>query len=477
MNLVKKISRIAGGLLLLILILVFALIFQEQHSLSYLKIAEQADWQQRDYLIKNVHVVPMTADTVLADQMVHLQDGLIVEIASQIELSEIPVIDGKGGYLMPGLTDMHVHVWDSQELGLYLANGVTTVRNLWGQPMHLRMKESIRKGELLGPDFYTSGPKLTGPDYPGDDNLQLLSVDQAREKVASYKARGYDFIKTYNGLTPELFEAILEECRIQDIDIAAHPSSALPYAAHLREEIVSVEHSEDIVQQALNYQLDTAGLARVVADYASFPSSAHCPTLVVYYNIYRLLTEEQILEAPDLDFMNPLIRMVDSEAQYQRWTTAEKNDSLLAHKILAQHRFHLLAVRKLQEAGVNLVAGTDAGIGITPAGVSMHQELAFYREAGLSPYEALQTATVNPAKTHDFLTNTGTVEVGKKANLVLVQSNPVEDPDTMREPEGVWVGGRYISREQLEAFTGHARERNNLLPSALRYAEYLLRER
>ncbi|MBD3628000.1 amidohydrolase family protein [Cyclobacterium sp.] len=477
MKLVKKISRVAGGLLLVILLVVFATMYQEQRSLFYLKISEQLDWQQRDYLIKNVQVVPMTVDTVLINQRVLVRDGKIAGIAPDLEAHGIPVIDGKGGYLMPGLTDMHVHVWDSQELGLYLTNGVTTVRNLWGQPMHLRMKESIQKGELLGPDFYTSGPKLTGPDYVGDDNLQLLSAAQAREKVASYKARGYDFIKTYNGLTPELFQAILEECRIQDMDIAAHPSAALPYAAHLREEIVSVEHTEDIVQQALNYQLDTAGLDRVVVDYASFPSAAHCPTLVVYYNIYRLLTEERILDAPELDFMNPLIRMVDSEAQYQRWTAAAKGDSLLAGKILAQHRFHLLAVRKLQEAGVNLVTGTDAGIGITPAGVSMHQELAFYREAGLSVFEALQTATVNPAKTHDFLANTGTVEVGKTANLVLVKDNPLKDLDTLREPLGVWIGGRYISREQLEAFTDHARERKNLLPSALRYAEYLLRER
>ncbi|SEJ34706.1 Imidazolonepropionase [Cyclobacterium xiamenense] len=477
MKRVKTISRVAGGLLLLILLMVFAMMYQEQRSLSYLKIAKHPGFDHRDYLIKNVQLVPMTVDTVLANQMVHIRDGLIVEIAPQIESSGVPVIDGGNGYLMPGLTDMHVHVWDAQELGLYLANGITSVRNLWGQPMHLRLKESIRKGEILAPDFYTSGPKLTGPDYPGDDNLQLVSVAQAREKVASYKARGYDFIKTYNGLSPELFDAILEECRIQKMDIAAHPTAAIPYTAHLRPEISSVEHTEDIVQQALNYQLDSAGLEAVVVAYASNPTAAHCPTLVVYYSIYRLLTEEGILNSSEVDFMNPLIRMVDSEAQYQRWSVAAKRDSLLADKILAQHRFHLLAVRKLQEAGVNLVAGTDAGIGITPAGISMHQELAFYREAGMSPFEALKTATVNPAKTHAFLANTGTVEVGRKANLVLLQSNPLIDPATLRKPLGVWVGGRYIPREQLEAFTGHARDRKNLLPSALRYAEYLLRER
>ncbi|WP_375585246.1 amidohydrolase family protein [Cyclobacterium xiamenense] len=477
MKRVKRVSWIAFGLLQVVLLTLLAAILLEQRSLSYLKTAEHPAWQQRDYLIKNVQIVPMTSDAVVTDQRVLVREGQIAAIAPDLEAPGIPVIDGEQGYLMPGMTDMHVHVWDAQELGLYLANGITSVRNLWGQPMHLRLKESIRQGELLAPDFYTSGPKLTGPDYAGDDNLQLVSVAQAREKVASYKARGYDFIKTYNGLTPELFEAILEECRMQELDIAAHPSAALPYAAHLRDEIVSVEHTEDIVQQALNYQLDTAGLDRVVADYASFPSAAHCPTLVVYYNIYRLLTEARILEAPELNFMNPLIRMVDSEAQYQRWAGAARGDSLLAGKILAQHRFHLLAVRKLQEAGVNLVAGTDAGIGITPAGVSMHQELAFYREAGLSAFEALQTATVNPAKTHDFLANTGTVEVGKKANLVLVEGNPLKDPNTLRKPLGVWVGGRHISREQLEGFTDRARNRKNLLPSVLRYGEYLLRER
>lgn len=477
MKLVKRTAWIIGGLLLASLLVSTVLLMQEQRSLSYLKIAKHIGFQQRDYLIKNVQIVPMTANTVLADQMVHIRDGLIVEIGSQIELSGIPVIDGGNGYLMPGLTDMHVHVWDVQELGLYLANGVTTVRNLWGRPMHLRMKESILKGEILAPDFYTSGPKLTGPDYPGDDNLQLVSVAEARKKVASYKARGYDFIKTYYGLTEELFDAIIAECRIQKMDIAAHPTAAIPYTAHLRPDIISVEHTEDIVQQALNYQLDSTGLEAVVAAYASFPSAAHCPTLVVYYNIYRLLTEEGILDSSEVDFMNPLIRMFDSEAQHQRWSAAAKSDSLLADKILAQHRFHLLAIRKMHEAGVNLIAGTDAGIGITPAGVSMHQELAFYREAGMSPFEALKTATVNPAKTHAFLANTGTVEVGRKANLVLVRENPLEQPQTLQEPYGVWVGGRYIPREKLEEFKTRARDRKNLLPSVLRYGEYLLRER
>ncbi|MCF8238376.1 MAG: hypothetical protein K9I85_09500 [Saprospiraceae bacterium] len=123
---------------------------------------------------------------------------------------------------------MHVHVWDECELGLYLASGVTAVRNLWGLPMHLRMKDKIGQGEILSPAFYTSSPKLTGPDYAGDDNLQLTSVEEAREKVASCAERSYDLIKTYNGLTPPLFEAILAESRQRGLDVVAHPSASCP---------------------------------------------------------------------------------------------------------------------------------------------------------------------------------------------------------------------------------------------------------
>ena len=466
------------GALLMVLILAVVVIFLIDHSqTAYLDVDSNPDFAPNTYLIKHANVVPMTADTVLRNQTVLIRDGVIARIGDKLTDTQAAVIDARGGYLSPGLIDMHVHVWDKYELGLYLANGVTTVRNLWGQPMHLRMKEAINKGEVVGPLFFTSGPKLTGPEYSGDDNLQLFTPEEASSKVAEYKERGYDFIKTYNGLTWELYDAILTKGKELDFDIVAHSSDKVPYSYHFRPEIITIEHAEDIVQQPLEYQLDTAKLAQVVDLYAAHSNTALCPTLVVYHNIYRLLTEDTILNSGELDYMNPLIRQVDSQAQCDRWANTKASDSTIVGSIKAQHNFHLYAIQKLHERQVPIVAGTDAGIGVTPAGYSLQEELDFYTQAGMTHYEALQTATINPSRTHDFLNSQGSIEVGKIANLVLTEGNPLENLDVLRNPEMVMVRGRRINREALDAFEEKARNRSNLLVSALRYAENLIIEK
>ncbi|MPR36970.1 amidohydrolase family protein [Salmonirosea aquatica] len=477
MKILKKVLLGIGVLLLILVFVVVGIILIDRSQTSYLNVDNNPAFAANTYLIKHANVVPMTADTVLRDQTVLIKEGMIAGIADEITDANATVIDAKGRYLSPGLIDMHVHVWDKYELGLYLANGVTTVRNLWGQPMHLRMKEAINRGEVVGPIFFTSGPKLTGPEYVGDDNLQLFSPGEASAKVAEYKERGYDFIKTYNGLTPELYDAILAKGKELEFDIVAHPSDKVPYSYHFRPEIITIEHAEDIVQQPLEYQLDTAKLDEVVDLYASHPNTALCPTLVVYYNIYRLLTEENVLNSEALNYMNPLIREVDSRAQYDRWAGTKANDSTIVDRIRDQHKFHLYVIKKLHERQVPLVAGTDAGIGVTPAGYSLHQELDFYTQAGMSNYEALQTATINPSRTHDFLGSQGSIEVGKVANLILTEGNPLEDLEVLRNPKIVLVRGRQLKRKTLGAFTQKARNRSNLLASALRYAEYLMIEK
>lgn len=246
----KALKRILLGIGIIVLAgvsIIIVSVIIDSYNTSYLKISKHPKWSNNSYLLKNINIIPMTSDTVLRRKMVLIKDGLISEISDDISTSGITVIDGKDGYLMPGLMDMHVHVWDDYELGLYLANGVTTLRNLWGQPMHLRMKKSISKEEIIAPMFFTSSPKLTGPNFMGDDNLQLLTPEQARKKVREYQERGYDFIKTYNGLPENLFNAILQESKLLNLDIVAHPSAEVPYSYHFKPEIISIEHAEDIV--------------------------------------------------------------------------------------------------------------------------------------------------------------------------------------------------------------------------------------
>lgn len=445
----------------------------DKGNTNYLLVSNHTEAARNSFLIRNVQVVPMTSDTLLREKSVLIRDGVIEQISDSIEAGDLRVIDGQGKFLLPGLTDMHVHVWDRYELGLYLAHGVTAVRNLWGRPMHLRIKRAVADEEILSPLFFTSGPKLTGPEFIGDDNLQLFSPGEARQAVDDAKEQGYDFIKTYYGLPKDYFEAILERARELHFDIAAHPTPEAPYAFHFQPGIVSVEHAEDIVQQPLNYKLDTLKLEEVVRQITQAPGTSFCPTLTVYHNIINLLENEEILESKSLDWMNPMIRKMDSKAQFDRWASSKSNDPSITSHIRSQHAFHLLALKRLHQAGANIVCGTDAGIGITVPGASIHEELAFYKEAGLSNYEVLKTATVNPAKVHGFLGSLGTVEPGKTANLLLVDENPLRDLRTLQNPQWVFVRGRSLGKETLEEFRDRADSRSNLLASFLRYAEYL----
>lgn len=466
-----------GSLIVLILITIISILILDSYQTSFLRVKNQPEAGLNSYIIRNVNIVPMTSDTVLTNSSVTITKGLISSIGDTSNPENLTEIDGRGGFLSPGLTDMHVHIWDKYELGLYLANGVTAVRNLWGQPMHLRIKKEVMENELTAPVFFTSSPKLTGPQFIGDDNINLTDPNEAKEKIISYKDRGYDFIKTYYGLTEELFEAILQQAAISKMDIVAHPTPEVSYEYHFNPQIISIEHAEEFVQQPLNYQLDTAALNEIIDGYVANPHATLSPTLIVYYNIYNMLQNDTILSSEHLDYMNPLIRMTDSQAQFDRWNGTKNEDAAVTKRIKEQHEFHLLIVKKLYDRGVNIVCGTDGGIGITLPGFSIHQELDFYKQAGMSNYEALKTATINPTKTHEFLNGLGSIEEGKMANFLILDENPLDQLKTLKNPKMVFIKGRKINREQLSLFKEKAKNRSNLMATALRYAEYLLLER
>jgi len=477
MKIVKRVLKFIAILIGIFLIFIAIVVFVDEQNTNYLKVENIKFANNNSYLITNVNIIPMNQDTILVDKMVYIKEGIIQTIADSIEIEGVEILDAKNKYLTPGLIDMHVHIWDRYELGLYLFNGVTAVRNLWGMPMHLRIKEDIKNDKIISPMFFTTGPKLTGPEFIGDDNLQLTSPYGAKEKVISFKKRGYDFIKTYYGITEDIFDAVIEQATISDMDIVAHPSQKVPYSYHFNPQIKSIEHAEEIIQQPLNYKLDTLKLKEVINDFAKSKHSSFSPTLTVYNNIYQMLIDDNILESEQLQFINPLIKKVDSKAQFDRWHNTKLRDSTIVNAIKEQHNFHLKILKKLHEAGVTIICGTDAGIGVTIPGFSIHQELAFYKEAGLSNYEVLKTATINASKTHSIMNDMGTIEVGKIANLMLINNNPLLNLSALQNPSTVFIKGRKLNRETLNNFEHQARNRNNLLISTLRYVENLIIEK
>ena len=477
MKFLKKFLQLITLLIGAFLLAILVTIIIDAYNTSYLKVGKNESANKNSYLISNVNIVPMTRDTILMDKMVLIKEGIIQKIGDRIETDGVEVLDAENKYLMPGLIDMHVHVWDRYELGLYLSNGITAIRNLWGMPMHLRIKEAVNSNEIISPMFFTTGPKLTGPEFIGDDNLNLTSPDEAREKVISFKERGYDFIKTYYGLTEDIYDAVVEQAIVSDIDIVAHPSQKVPYSYHFIPQIKSIEHAEEIIQQPLNYQLDTIKLKAVIDGYVKSNHSALSPTLIVYNNIYQMLMDDDILSSERLDYMNPMIRKVDSKAQFDRWYNTKLKDSSIVKAIKSQHDFHIDIIKKLHEANVTIICGTDAGIGVTMPGFSIHKELAFYKEAGLSNYEVLKTATVNASKIHEKMNDLGSIEEGKVANLILLTNNPLSELSALQSPTNVFIKGKKVNRETLDYYEEKAKNRSNLIPSAIRYLEHLIIER
>lgn len=416
----------------------------------------------------------MTSDTVVTGMSVKVVNGVIQNIAPAIEGDE-PVIDAGGGYLSPGLTDMHMHLWDRHELGLYLANGVTSVRNLLGMPFHLAVKEQINSGELLGPMFYTSSPQFTGTDDGDILKKPIESPEEAKAMVKLYKDQGYDYIKTYNLLPPDIFNAVLEQAPASDIPVIAHPSFRVDYEYHFNPLISTVEHTEDIYQQPLNYSFDRERLSGVVAGYAR-AGQTHCPTLTVFFNLTEIYNKgEAFLHAEDAAYLNPFVKAASDD--YDRHMGVRSRDSTAADRINRQHNFHLEIVGRLHKAGVNIVCGTDAGIVNTAPGFSVHQELAFYIQAGMSSYEALKTATVNPSKVYDDYRQFGTVEKGKLANFILSEENPLDDLSTLQHPKWVMIKGRLIDQRFMEALKSKARQRDNYLATMIRVFWYIVWEK
>ncbi|MEZ5059026.1 MAG: amidohydrolase family protein [Saprospiraceae bacterium] len=458
MKLLKWFAYSLAGLILIFFITLKFAQFFESKSLKYLSPSEIPNFQNTTYLIKNANLVSMTSDTILENQMVLVRKGEIIQIDSLIDDKGLAILDAQGAFLSPGLTDMHMHLWDKHELGLYLANGVTNVRSLLGMPFHLEVKDEIKNGLIAGPTFFTSSPQFSGAEDGDILKKPIESPEQARKLVKEYKEAGYDFIKTYNLLPKDIFDAVLEESEKEEIPVVAHPSFKVDYNYHFDSRISTVEHTEDIYQQPLNYEFNYEKLDSVVAAFAK-SGQTHCPTLSVFYQLTEIYNKgEAYLTADATKYINPFINFASNDFEIHMGRMAEDPDA--KERINRQHQFHLEIVGKLHKAGVNIVCGTDAGIVNTPAGFSIHQELGFYKEAGMSNYEALKTATVNPSKLYPQFASFGTIEKGKTANLILIKGNPLEDLAYLKEPKWVMVG---IMHREFWIFKTNAYERKNFL--------------
>lgn len=410
--------------------------------------------------ITHVNLIPMDREAVIPDQTVIVQDGRIVSIGPA-EAAELPeavslVIEGRGKYLMPGLSDMHVHPDHPDQLLLFIANGVTTIRNMHGGPRYLEWKRRIVDGELLAPSIYTTGPLIDAPPGRAPGSALVDTPEEARRAVKVQRKAGYDYIKVLGGLSQEAYDAVMDEAAMQGLEVVGHVPPAVGLDHVVRSGQLSIEHMDGIAQAAAE---DDSALGDPTSPYEAWkfvdpdkvPALAEalaaqgtwvCPTLVSWQSDPMPDEIEGFLRRPEIRFVWP------ETIDYWR-NMALPADLVQVMRDGIENR--LLAVRTLHEAGARLVLGTDSPAGFVLHGFGALRELEILVEAGLTAYEAIEMATRNAAELLGASEEFGTVTEGKRADLLLLYANPLDDIGNTARQAGVMVRGGWISEEEIES--------------------------
>jgi imidazolonepropionase-like amidohydrolase len=413
----------------------------------------------------NVNVVPMDREVVLERQTVLVRDGRIVAVRLAAQTT-VPAgaqrIDGSGKFLMPGLAEMHAHIPGPQNpafqenvLFLYVSNGVTTARGMLGHPSHLQLRERAARGDLISPTIITSGPSVNGNSAP--------TPEAAERMVREQKEAGYDFVKLHPGLSRPVFDRMAATAREVGLPFAGHVSEEVGLARTLEARQATVDHLDGYMEMLVREGAATQGVSsgffgmnltpfvdparlRVLARATREAGVWNVPTQSLIENLASPEDPEAMARRPGMQYMPP--QMV------QGWITAKRNlqadagfDPARAQRFIEVRR---QLIRALHDEGAGLLLGSDAPQIFNVPGFAIHPELRMLVASGLTPYEALVTGTRNPAAFFGTPEDFGTVQVGRRADLILLDANPLQDIANVQRRAGVMVRGRWLPESEIQ---------------------------
>jgi imidazolonepropionase-like amidohydrolase len=446
---------------------------------------------------RHVSVVDVRAGTVRPDQDVTIRDGRIASVRPAANRDEpgIRSIDASGKFLIPGLADMHVHWYDERYIGLFVANGVTSVRQMWGGPTHLEWRTRIESGQLLGPRFSVASPIVDGPNPVWPGSIVAADADAASAIVGRMKGAGFDFVKVYSRLPRDAYFAIAKAAKANGIPYAGHVPNAISALEASDAGQLSIEHQTGILLavskdeerlRAESVRLFTGGEANQGIDPGRRPSlRALSEALLSTYDpakasvLFARFARNGTWMSPTLTVLRAMSslddprftadartrfmpkQIVDSwnPAKDPRNATKTADDYALDRRV---YRRQLEIVAAMNKAGVPIVAGTDVLNPFVFPGFSLHDELGLLVEAGLTPAEALRTATVNAATYLGTGKTSGTIEEGKTADLVLLDANPLDDIANTRRIAAVAARGRLLERAEIDGILAKAEKLSGL---------------
>lgn len=427
----------------------------------------------------NVNVIPMDKERVLQNQTVIIRDGFISEIgdAKKIKIPKgAKIIDGRGKYLIPGLVDMHTHLLSDgddypdsiaeDELKVMVANGVTTIRFMIGTPEQLILRAKSAKGLIIAPMIYSASPHLTGKEQ--GNNFVVNTEEEAREAVRKSKQAGYDFIKITTFIKAEVYEAAIDEAAKQNIRVVGHADSRFVGVERALKAKQQIEHLDGYMEMLLK---DDAPMKGSVSDlYISDPKNWESldyideskipdlakrtvaanpfvnPTQHFMKDAFGLpRSEESIRAQPDFKFYPKSVQ--------ERWLNFYKRNRFI-NQVSLEKRARWVEIRNklikaIYDAGGRIMAGSDSPEFLFLYGFSQHRELKALTDAGLSNYAALEAATKNPSMFFGTLEKVGTIEKGKRADLILLDANPLENISNTEKRSGVMLKGKYYTQTEM----------------------------
>jgi len=461
-------------------------------ALTELVDAERFNTKLGALALVNVRVLSADCESLSDPQTVLIQDGLFVAIGPQEEVpGDFQVIDGSGKFLIPGLIDAHTHLHRSKnDLLLYLANGVTSIANMNSLPegTYLDWKREAEEGALSPRLYIAAGGMSTSKGlYPWIQTFfgsrRYNSPEKARRAVRKFKDQGYDAIKSY-APSKEVYYAIMDEAKVQNIPVTGH----VPYAVGIEGLYTSgqsgVAHVEELSKNSF---VDFGGFREVFYDnieaYMAFVSGRAdsiairlkeaditvCSTSGYYSGILKQdLDLKRYLKEIELEYANPGV--VEGSRYRRGWLPGEnKFEDTSNTDQEGRERAQLywgtyiksidVITQALDRNGVKLVTGSDSNGYCTVPGFSFHEQLWSLDRIGFAPAKIYRMATVNASEWMGH--NTGVIQVGKMADAVLLNANPLEDVRNAKKIEAVFIQGKYLNRKRLDEMLKAVKDANN----------------
>lgn len=464
-NVIKKIAIAFFSIVLFLILILFL-------SISYAKYSEN-DIQNlgevyQNIVLQNVNIIPMEIDTVLYNKNIYIENNTIVNITpDSILIDGYKTINAHGKFAMPGLIDMHAHVFDRTDLPQYLAHGVTTVRNMMGFPMHLRWKQQLKEGRLQGSKLITATPTINSGENAGPFHKTISNAEEASLVVEAYIDAGYDFVKVYDDIDSLQLKAIEKASQQKKVDIAGHPPK-VSLERLLNSSLASIEHTEELLKFLDEARSEES--IRSLAKKIKASNKAIALNLLAFNRINRISQEGfQYYTSLQKEYLNPVTKFIGKQ-QLEIYTNAGPK-----YKAYANTKYNAMEnlSRIFADEGVTIVLGTDSEPNFIVAGVSVLEEMQLLKSAGLSHYDILKSATYNAAMVLDNK-KLGKIATSARADLLVLNENPLANFETLSSPNMLLSNGNLYSSKELLEIRQIGEDKQNTYATLGLFLEHLL---